>query len=155
MTTNHAVHRAVTSFLEALAKANAVDADSPLLSEWEVLPATGDADNEVVVFKWEDGDGTYQVRLTEGLIAAGQWKGKSFFCVDQDGHDVQITLYQHVAVAPTCKQCGSHVMEEYCTDQTCPFSDWPQAVEREDLNVFATDEVEAKYGITKRVAVGA
>ncbi|WP_131421437.1 hypothetical protein [Comamonas thiooxydans] len=50
---------------------------------------------------------------------------------------------------PVCKQCGSTLHGAYCSDQSCTFSDWPQFVDRDDVRVFATDEVEDKYGIKK------
>jgi 1,2-phenylacetyl-CoA epoxidase catalytic subunit len=40
--------------------------------------------------------------------------------------------------------------KEFCTDETCPFSDWPQNVELLDLHEMSTSQVEAKYGIKKR-----
>ena len=32
-----------------------------------------------------------------------------------------------------CKQCDSPLHGDYCSDQTCSFHDWPQAIERDDL----------------------
>lgn len=153
MTKNVNIHPAVTQFLELLAQANAVVANSPILSDWEVVEPNGEAANEVVRFAWEDQDGAYSCKITEGGIAVGQWKGESFFCADHEGDEVQISLYKHVAITPpACKQCGSPLHGEYCSDNTCCYFDWPQSISREDLKVFSTEEVEEKYAVKKRVA---
>lgn len=152
MTASRAAHPAVTHFLALLATADSVDAESPLLSSWEVCEPTGDEGNEVVLFSWEDAEGRYNCNLTEGAISEGEWAGASFFCKDQDGEDVQITLYKHVAIQPpTCKQCDSALNGEHCTDETCFYSDWPQSVPAEDLDTLSTEEIEAKHGVKKRV----
>lgn len=57
-----------------------------------------------------------------------------------------------IALSNSCKQCGSPLLGTYCSDQTCCYNDWPQAVERKDLSVFSTEEVEAKYAVQKRKA---
>ena len=73
--------------------------------------------------------------------------------MDAEGDEVEITLSKLTPLRPTmCKQCGSHLDGDYCSDETCVFSDWPQSVESEDLSVFATDEIEEKYGVQKRAA---
>lgn len=153
MTTKSKVDPAVTAFLALLAQANSVVAECRILSHWKVSEPNGSADNEIVYFSWRECDGIYRLKLTEGGIIDGKWKGDSFFCCDHEGDDVQISLYKHVAIRPPeCKQCGGDMAGGYCSDETCVFSDWPQNVERDDLSVFTTEEVEEKYGIKKRDA---
>lgn len=49
-----------------------------------------------------------------------------------------------------CKHCDSDLGPgDLCTDETCPFSDWPQNVELEHLDTMTTAEIEAFYGIKK------
>lgn len=51
----------------------------------------------------------------------------------------------------SCDKCGSLLNDEgYCTDETCPFHDWPQSVSVEDLQNHPTRYVEHLYGVTKR-----
>lgn len=88
-------------FLVLLAQADAVALGGPTLTDWDTSAPTGDSDNEVVRFQWEDQEGVYNVNLTEGAIAAGQWVGESFFCNDHEGDGVQISLYKHAALTPT------------------------------------------------------
>ena len=49
-----------------------------------------------------------------------------------------------------CKKCGSFMKHGYCSDTTCPFSDWPQNVDVDDLYHQSTETIEAHYGIRKR-----
>lgn len=49
-----------------------------------------------------------------------------------------------------CKKCGSALEDGFCVDVTCPFSDWPQRVELDDLCEMSRVDVEDKYGIKKR-----
>jgi hypothetical protein len=50
-----------------------------------------------------------------------------------------------------CRRCNSAVAQGYCVDQTCPYSDWQQVVNAYDLSELTTVQVEAKYGIKKRL----
>ena len=55
-----------------------------------------------------------------------------------------------------CDKCGSLLDEEgYCTDETCPFHDWPQSVSVDDMHNHPTQYVEHLYGVTKRKPVEA
>lgn len=94
------INSTVTEFLALLAQANAVEADSPLLTNWSAFEATGEADNEVVCFSWEEEEGSFSCKLTEAGISAGQWVDNSFFCEDHEGEDVQITLYKTIPLIP-------------------------------------------------------
>ena len=154
MTNIHTISSSVTAFLDLLSQADAVMADSsPLLISWDVTEPTGSPSNELVRLRWEEGGQDYALVLTEEGIAAGRWQGDKYLCLDCEGDEVEISLNKLTPLKPTmCKQCGSHLDGDYCSDETCVFSDWPQSVEREDLSVFATDEIEEKYGVQKRAA---
>lgn len=144
------IHPTVTQLLSLLAEAHSVVAGGPLVTDWETNQPTGHPDNKVLLLRWIDGSGNCACTLTEGGIAAGLWQGDSFICEAAEGGEVQLSLYRHVSLAPTCKQCGSALEGEYCSDHTCGYSEWPQAVTREDLKVFSADELESKYGLAKR-----
>lgn len=90
------IHKKVLEFLAQLKKADCVDADSPLLSSWDVFEPTGDSDNIVASFSWEDQDGKYSADFTEGELSKGKWVNTSFFCKDAEGNDVQITCYKNL-----------------------------------------------------------
>lgn len=153
MTKNQNNAKAVLAFLELLSQADTVTAGGPVLSGWDVTEPTGSPDNELIRFSWEDSDHTFSVVLTEGGIASGQWKGLAFICQDSEGDEVAITMFKQVAITPlVCKQCGSHLEDGYCSDETCHYHDWPQEVSRDDVRVFDTEEIEEKYSIKKRVA---
>ena len=52
----------------------------------------------------------------------------------------------------TCSKCGSSLdAHGYCTDMTCPYSDWPQEVGLDDLESRSASYVEHLYGVKKRV----
>jgi len=50
----------------------------------------------------------------------------------------------------TCQRCGSSLRGDYCTDQTCPYSSWPQQVRYEDMTDLSTAVIERRYGVTKK-----
>ena len=50
----------------------------------------------------------------------------------------------------TCQQCGSPLKGRFCSDETCPFSDWPQKASLFDLQNMHPSHVEEKYGIKRR-----
>lgn len=54
------------------------------------------------------------------------------------------------ALKPLCKKCGSNLVNSYCEDTTCPFNDWPQQVELDDLYELPGDVIERKYGVKER-----
>ena len=54
-----------------------------------------------------------------------------------------------------CKKCGSNLFGEYCTDETCPFADWPQAVPVEAFNTMSELNIPIRYGIQRRLRVHA
>lgn len=49
-----------------------------------------------------------------------------------------------------CKKCGGDLVNDYCRDETCAFSDWPQTVSYDDLCEMTSAQIEAGYGIRKR-----
>ncbi len=57
---------------------------------------------------------------------------------------------RHAAAAATCRKCESPLRGRYCSDETCPYSDWPQAVELRDMHEMSTAEIERKHNVRKR-----
>lgn len=152
MTKNQNNAQAVQAFLELLSQADTVVAGGPVLSSWETTEPTGEPDNELIRFSWEDNYHCFSVVLTEAGIASGKWKGNAFLCLDSEGDEVEITLFKQVAIAPpACKQCGSPLEDDYCSDETCVYHGWPQEVRRHDLQELTTDKIQAKYAVLKRV----
>ena len=110
----------------------------------------------MVRFSWTDADHQFNLHLPDGGIPAGNWAGAEFRCTDAEGDEVEVKMYRLAALTPAvCGQCGSPIEGEYCTDTTCCYFDWPQAVSRHDLTVFDVEEVEGKYGVKKRAEFGA
>ena len=58
-------------------------------------------------------------------------------------------------VNATCQKCGSHLDGQYCSDDTCPYSEWPQAVPIDELQSIPSEELRSKYGLTPRVRIEA
>lgn len=91
----------VSTFLALLGQADSVLVDGQLPRNWGTADECGDEENEVVRFSWIDDEFLdFNVKLTEGGIAAGALVGGSFFCKDGEGDDVQVTLLRHVALVP-------------------------------------------------------
>lgn len=57
--------------------------------------------------------------------------------------------------SPSCAKCGSHLDWGYCSDQTCPYSDWLQSVPLVDMETMSWLELAQAYGAAKRLRVGA
>lgn len=94
-TSANVVHPMVTAFLACLTQAQAVEADSPLLTDWGTDLPNGDDGNEVAIFQWvEDEDKIYSVKLTEGGIAKGKFKDNAFVCEDHEGEQVEVKFYK-------------------------------------------------------------
>ena len=54
-----------------------------------------------------------------------------------------------------CHKCGSKLdTSGWCTDSSCPYHNWSQAVVLEDMYVMSRPQLEAKYGVSKREAEG-
>lgn len=100
-----AAENQTTSFLELLAQADSVTAHSPVLDKWETMPVTGDPANEVVIFSWEDAEGEYSCTLTEGGIAAGQWKNGVFICNDSQDCQTIVRMYSQKLISPGAPAC--------------------------------------------------
>lgn len=94
------LNHTVRTLIALMAKADSVVIDSPVLTRWTSSEPTGDPSNVLYEFDWVDDDGGYRVALTEGAIARGKWHADSFFCEDQDGDEVQLTLYTQTPLAP-------------------------------------------------------
>lgn len=62
---------------------------------------------------------------------------------------------QSTAEPTQCQRCGSELLNGYCTDATCPHSDWPQSVNVEAVYDKTADAVYRDLGIRKRIRVRA
>ena len=89
--------------MQLFTNANAVTLDNgALLSSWETFPITGDDDNEVVHFSWEEGGNDYSCILTEGGIRNGRVNASgSFICDDHEGETTVIRFYNVVQLPCT------------------------------------------------------
>lgn len=62
-------------------------------------------------------------------------------------------LYQDAVKA--CRKCGSPLDEQdFCTDSSCAYHDWDQAVTVEDMQRMSQSQLESKYGTQKRERTG-
>lgn len=69
---------------------------------------------------------------------------------------VEGNLPGNVAAEPVqCKKCGGKVLHDYCQDEACPYSDWPQHIPLIELNSMARENLEARHGVVKRLRVTA
>lgn len=152
--TGAGVHPRVREFMGVLAQTESIAVDDVHLHQWESWDATGDPTTVLLTLAYAVQPSLGIVlKLTEGVIAAGRWVGDSFFC-EVDGSEEQLTFYKHVAIKPGgCKQCGSPLDGEHCTDTTCCYFDWPQSVSFDDIKAFTTEEIEQRYGLKKREQV--
>lgn len=62
---------------------------------------------------------------------------------------------QEPADTTCCGRCGSPLLNGYCTDGTCPHSDWPQSVNIDAVYDKTADAVFRDLGIRKRIRVRA
>ena len=56
-------------------------------------------------------------------------------------------------VTNVCRACGSDLTGHFCGDATCPYSDWPQHVNRDLMESLPTEELESKCKVFKRLRV--
>ncbi|MBK4737893.1 hypothetical protein [Noviherbaspirillum pedocola] len=52
-----------------------------------------------------------------------------------------------------CARCGSHMEGDYCSDEICPYSEWPQRVPLQELEAERADGLRKRYGVLPRVRV--
>jgi hypothetical protein len=57
--------------------------------------------------------------------------------------------------AKQCKKCGSEIVHQYCEDDTCPYSEWPQHIPLHELETVPSDDLRKRYGISARIRVHA
>lgn len=98
-------------------------------------------------------------QVQEGYARSRGYKDWQAFVSENDprGRRVQRDERTVVQVAPVesvcCRQCGSELDENgWCVDATCPYSDWPQQVERSDMEAYSTADLEVKYQVSKRTS---
>lgn len=52
-----------------------------------------------------------------------------------------------------CKNCGSPMHGDYCSDDTCAYSEWPQRVPREELLNEPTPVLRERHNVVPRIRV--
>lgn len=57
--------------------------------------------------------------------------------------------------ATFCKKCGSPIHGDYCSDDTCAYSEWPQRVPYDKLARDSAPELRERYGVQLRLRVHA
>lgn len=100
------------------------------------------------------------VKHTQALEVVARAYGHKNWNVLQGSPTGRLTnLNPEIQELPThesgCRKCGSPVVHGYCSDDTCPCSDWPQYVSLTSLNGKTAAEISAEYGIVKRIRVSA
>jgi hypothetical protein len=103
------------------------------------------------------GHSVSQSQVQEGYARSRGYATWQAFVSENDprGRRAQRGERSSVPAAPVecvcCRQCGSELDENgWCVDQTCVYSDWPQQVERADMEAYSTAELEMKYQVAKR-----
>ena len=61
-------------------------------------------------------------------------------------------LGQVFRVQGHCRKCGCEVLKGYCTDHTCPYSDWPQKISPVVFGDYSDREIESRFGVQRRRA---
>ncbi len=54
-----------------------------------------------------------------------------------------------------CGKCGSHMVGDYCSDDACPYSEWPQRVPLAEIQEVATSVLRKKWEVLPRIRVHA
>lgn len=54
-----------------------------------------------------------------------------------------------------CAKCGSALRGDYCSDVTCPYSDWPQRIPLSDLESMGAEDIARRHGVSRRVVIEA
>ncbi len=60
-----------------------------------------------------------------------------------------------VAVTPMCKKCGSWMHGDYCSDDTCTYSEWPQHVPLGEIEAETAASVRRRHSVVPRIRVNA
>lgn len=59
------------------------------------------------------------------------------------------------ATPAVCGKCGTSLAGDYCADETCPYSEWPQHVPLSELQEMPADDLREKYAVLPRIRVPA
>ncbi len=71
-------------------------------------------------------------------------------------YNMAVEVIQTVVPATgTCQSCGTPLLEGYCQDITCAYSDWPQSIPVADLMTLPAAELTQRYGVTRRLRIEA
>ena len=54
-----------------------------------------------------------------------------------------------------CQKCGSPLSGEYCSDDVCPYSEWPQRVQINELQEEAAEGLRERYSVLPRIRIAA
>lgn len=133
---------AVMALLES-AQAVTVDGGT-MLTGWDVDALTGDEGNQVVQFRWTDGEHDFMCRLDEGGIENGSFgPDGAFTCQDSEDETTVIRMFGLTSLKPadqdaevlpgaTKEEIGSVMMQDVVGDYEVP-ADVPEWkwVERE------------------------
>lgn len=52
-----------------------------------------------------------------------------------------------------CGKCGSHMVGDYCSDDACPYSEWPQRVPLAEIQEVATSVLRKKWEVLPRIRI--
>lgn len=55
----------------------------------------------------------------------------------------------------TCGKCGSPLEGDYCSDEVCPYSEWPQQVQLHMIELMPASKLLEQYKLTPRIRVHA
>lgn len=55
----------------------------------------------------------------------------------------------------SCRKCDSPLHGDYCSDVTCPYSDWPQHVPMDELTTLPAATLRERFGIRPRIRIAA
>ncbi len=83
--------------------------------------------------------------INEGLMTSDE----EFDLNEQECGELGIEIPKININIHICKKCGSRLDNGFCTDETCPYHDWSQVVEIEDLCELSVKCIEKKYGTTR------
>lgn len=131
------------------------------------IPSDSDPDDgDEVTFASEDTSKFFELILTmrsnttagEEDITIRVWHGQKAAQVAADvakSYGATVSSLMHPNGTPfksveRCERCDSEMEGEYCTDQTCVYSNWPQSVPRDDIISLPTAEIETKFSLKIR-----
>ena len=108
---------------------------------------------EIKVTLMVEGDNAQNAAdIANGFLDYAMEVGNDNGDIESYAIDVQDEAEQ---VNATCQKCVSHLDGQYCSDNTCPYSEWPQSVPIDELQSISSEELRSKYGLVPRVRIEA